>query len=270
MGIKNYISNAGIILTFPVIISAVMLLPANIQEGLKLNLQNPKFWEFLTSGFVHNSTSHYFDNLVAFIILILLQVILINKMKLQKGYSYLLFFTIVSFPIASSIVKILLYPSLMPMVKISCGSSGIISALVGFIPMVWIIYLSKTSKKNLCTFSFFGMILSFIVLSFVIAYFPYHKNILLTLIIIAVIVAFTVSYKKSIKHISLTIIREKNKLLLFYLLFLPLFFLSSPLLTFPLKLIQGNNSVDFFAHYIGFIYGFFISFVFFRLNNPNV
>jgi membrane associated rhomboid family serine protease len=267
VGIKKYVLNAGMLLIFPVIISAVMLLPGNIQEALKLNLQNPKFWQFLTSGFVHNSASHYFDNLVAFIILILLQIILINRLKLQKSYSWLLFFTIISFPIISSIVKILLYPSLMPMVKISCGSSGIVSSLAGFIPMVWIAYLSKASRKNLCTVSFFGMVLSYIVLSFVIAYFSYHRNLFLTLIIIAIIVVFTASYKKSIKYIARTIAGEKNRLMLFYLLLLLLFFLSSPLLTFPLRLIQGNNSVDFFAHYLGFIYGFFISFVFFRLNN---
>ncbi len=255
---------------FPVLITLVMFLPQAMQDAMKLNLRNPSWWQLLTSGFVHNSLSHYFDNLIAFLLLLLLQIIIVYKMNWKKEYFMLLFFTIISFPVVSSIVKLLWYPGIMPIVSVSCGSSGIISAMIGFIPVLWVAYISKISGKKLLGFSFFSTVLAYIVLSFAIIYFHYHRDIMLMLVIITMVCVFAFAYRDNLRHIYRAIIRESNIFMLFYLLFLLLFFLASPLLTFPLKLVQGNSSVDFFAHYLGFIYGFFISFVFFRQNNPNV
>jgi membrane associated rhomboid family serine protease len=256
---------------FPVLISAVMLLPAGIRDAMKLHIQDPSWWQFLTSGFVHNSFSHYLDNLIAFLILLLVQGIIVYRMRAQKAYAGLLFFTMLSFPIVSSIVKLVLYRGLLPIVRVSCGSSGIISAMIGFTPVLWLAYMSKAARKNLFSLAFFSAVLAYIVLSFVIIYFPYHRNLLLALVLVALIAVFAFAWRGSLKRACKTLLKERSLPMLFYLIFLPLFFLASPVLTFPLRLIQGDSSVDFFSHYIGFIYGFWISFVFFRMKTkPNL
>jgi len=40
-----------------------------------------------------------------------------------------------------------------------------------------------------------------------------------------------------------------------------------PIVLFPVNPIRANGMVDFFMHYIGFVYGVIISFIFFKIKS---
>lgn len=154
----------------------------------------------------------------------------------------------------------------MPMIKTSQGSSGLVSSILGFLPMLWIFYHSKKQKHNLITMNFFNLCGLYVALLFVSIYYPIHKNISYIFVVIASMVLIGFFNRKNFKPIFKGVLAESRENILFYFLMIlvPILFMVMPLLLFPVKIVQGNSLVDFFIHYIGLIYGLIISFIFLK------
>jgi membrane associated rhomboid family serine protease len=56
------------LLLLPIIATIIELLPIDFQNVLKLNVQNPSWWQFLTSAFTHQNFEHYFGNMISFLV----------------------------------------------------------------------------------------------------------------------------------------------------------------------------------------------------------
>lgn len=255
-----------LILILPILATFLMLLPDNIREQLKLNVHNPSWWQFLTSSFIHQDFTHLSSNVSLFLLLGFVQIMLIAKLGKQKRYFYLLYFTSVTFPILSSIVVSTWYPKLVPNILSSSGMSGIVSAMLGFLPTFWVIALSKIRNTKLLDVNFFNIILTYVATSLVFIYYPYHKNTLLLVGLPLLMAVFVFLYRKKIVEIAKgTIIQSKGNVIIYLLLlFYPIFFFVAPNGLFPTQLIQNGSFVDFLVHYFGIFYGFSVSFFFFR------
>ena len=255
-----------IFLTFPIFITFLMFLPVTSRELLSFHIYNVKIWQYFTHAFIHKNSSHLGHNLYAYFLFGIPLFIFANKIKEKKNLFLLFLFTLLTLPLISSILEILIYPRFLPMIKTSQGSSGIISAMIGFLPMFWIYYLSKKQKTDLMNSSFVALSSLWVLLLFAIIYYPIHKNLFFILLIAILILFSSFLYRKNFKLILRGILDESKDNVIFYFLttLLPAFFMLAPLLLFPSKIIQGDSLVDFFMHYISLFYGISISFVFLK------
>jgi len=254
-------------LAFPSFITLLMFLPLTIREPLSFHIYNPKWWQFFTHAFIHKDLGHLWHNLQGYFIFGVISLIFANNIKNKKDLFILFLFTLISLPIISSIIEILVYSRFIPMIKTFQGSSGLVSAILGFLPMLWVYHFSKEQRINLINMNFFNISILYIALLFVIIYYPIHKNILFILLVIGFILFFTFHYRKNFRLILKGVFKASKDNVIFYFLtiLLPVFFMVVPLLLFPVKIVQGNNLVDFFMHYISLLYGIVISFVFLKL-----
>lgn len=252
---------------FPIILFVIMLLPEVIRQNLTFSIYNPSWWQFFSHSFVHKDWGHFLNNLRGFIIFGLILSVFANKIKEKKLLFCLILTIIISLPILSSLIEFLVYPHFLPMIKTSQGASGIVSALLGVLPIIWIFYFAKKEKINFITTYYLNIIMLYVTCLFVFIYTGIHKKLLINLALLSLFVFFLFIYRKNFKLILKSIAEESRGNILFYFLlfFIPLFFILAPTILFPTNVIQGNSLVDFFMHYIGLVYGILVSFLFFKI-----
>jgi len=253
-----------LLIIFPIAITLIMLLPLWIREILQLNIKNPVWWQYLSQSFVHRNWKHLSSNLFGYFLFSLLGLVLANQCKEKKRFFRFLLFLIITLPILSSYLQIKLYPVLLswlPNLKHSAGSSGIVSALAGFLPIFWAVYFNKVNKKinlDIRTSCFF---LIYIALLFV---YIYSRRISpLCIVLFFLFFIFFLSLLLNFKEIFFEISKRSatNILRTFILIVSILFFIVTPIIIFPTidKMFRGGAFVDFFMHYIGIAYGVLVS-----------
>ena len=254
-----------VILSFPIFITILMFLPPNIIDSLSLHVDNPQWWQFFTSSFIHENLIHLLDNIQTYFIISFVLLIFANKTKNKKNFFTLFLFNLISLPLISSLIEVLIYPKFIPSIKTSQGSSVLISSMLGFFPMFWIYYFSKKQKNNTID-KFFNLSLSYLYLLIVVIYYQIHKNILLVSAFFFYFLFYCYFYRKDFKVFVKNIYEEsKNNIIFCFLtIFFLIFFMTAPLILFPLKFVKGNTVIDIFIHYIGLFYGIIISYVFFK------
>ena len=265
--VKKDISGRDIsfLLIFPIVITLIMLIQTTVQELLKLDIKNPYWWQFFTHSFVQNDWSHLINNLVGYFIYALLIFLLAIKCGEKRTYHRLFLFTILTLPFLGSWVQVKFYPLLfswLPNLKYSAGSSDILSALAGFMPIFWMIYLKKKNDNFSFNIYLFQVFILYIALLFVVTYtqkiFSY-----ISFFIFIIIFGLIYLYKKNFKFLVVAISREieDNVFSGFFVIIVPLFFFVTPFLVFPSPLLMLRNErfTDFFMHYIGLSYGLVIS-----------
>lgn len=256
-----------LLLIFPTIITILMLLPDSVRVAMMLNVKNPQWWQFFTSGFMHQDWTHLTNNLVWYFLLVFpLFFLIATKTNKKKYYFHFLIFIIITFPIISSFFVVRYYPGIFQNLIYSTGSSGIIAAFSGLIPSFWL--LSIANKEKLRIKRRFALIsIFYLIFSFLIIYFPIHRKLYLTLLIGILFVIFLFSYKKGLLSILIRIGFEERKNIIsaFISLFTIILFIFTPILFFPKITLLNNNGTltDFLVHYLGLAYGLIISFFFF-------
>lgn len=269
---------------FPILlliaITLVMFLPQNVQDSLRLHYHNPQWWELLTNAFVHSDWSHYWSNVSILIILVVLQLILVTLIKENKRYYIALLATIFIVPILSAIIE--LYYTWTGMtfyskMLTSCGSSGIVFALFGFIPVISLAYFSKLINKNMINrFSIipFTAILSYVLIGFLVTsyFFTHSASIaIISIFFIAIFIGLLiltlifqrVDYIKALKESFST---PKHPVSSFAWIMLILLFLILPWQILPNVFVVNGNFINFIAHFIGFMFGIIICYIAFNLN----
>lgn len=261
-----------IFLIFPAFITVLMLLPQAIRESLSFKVYEPSWWQFITHAFIHKDWSHLWNNLQGYLIFGLMLWLFSNRTGNKKDLLLLFALTLISLPIISSIIEFFLYPIFVPTIKTSLGSSGLISAMLGFFPTFWIYYFSKKYKQNLINTNFLNMCSGYGGLLLVIIYYPSHRNIPLLTLILAFIIVYSYRYRSNFKPLLKGILAEAENNIFFYFLTasMPLFFMVSPLLLFPVNIIQNGGGIDVVMHYLGLIYGIFLSFIYFENKLKNL
>jgi len=256
-----------LLLIFPTIITLLMLLPDSVRISMMLNVKNPQWWQFFTSGFMHQDWAHLTNNLVWYFLLVFPLFFLIATKTIKKKYYFQFFiFIIITFPIISSFFVVHYYPEIFPNLIHSTGSSGIIGAFSGLIPSFWL--LSIANKEKLRIKRRFALIsIFYLILSFLIIYFSIHRKLYLVFLIGILFLILLFSYRKGFLNILIKIgfEEQKNIISAFVSLFTIILFIFTPVLFFPKITLLNNNGTltDFLVHYLGIAYGLIISFYFF-------
>lgn len=255
--------------------TAAMWLPAGIMDALKLNVHGPSIWQFITSSFVHVDIEHYWNNMSVFTLLIVLQAVLIAKVKEGKRLFLLLLATLLIVPPVAASFELLYVFLKVPLYSVTtygCGSSAIVSAIFGFSPIVILAYGSKRTGKNLFTQTTFFLLAAYILFMFCAIYYPYHGETLLTgaagAILVVCLAATLWSAYKSRSLIMDTFsvaTRDYFKNIVYYsiIIILALLFLNAPFQLFPTNVVSGGSWVNFLSHFIGLVIGFSMGYNFF-------
>lgn len=255
-----------VFLAFPIFILLIMSLPSIFRESLLFEIYDPSWWQFITHAFIHENFNHLCHNLQGYFIFGFVLFVFANRIKEKKNLFLLFLFTLLSLPIISSIIEILIYPIFLNNIRTSQGSSGLVSAMVGFLPVLWIYYFSKKQKTKLINIDFFTVSILYVVFLFGIIYYQIHKNFLSILLVLLLMILFCFRYRKNFKLVFKGISEESKDNVIFYflLVLLPVLFMVAPLLLFPTEIIQEDSMmVDFLMHFIGLLYGIVVSFIFF-------
>lgn len=250
---------------FPILISAVMFLPESIQINLRLHLQNPSWWQFYTASFVHQGIDHFKGNITILISFLIVGFLLANAIGEKNRYKKLLYITLIVFPFVESIVSFFLYKK-VPIVKVTSGSSGLVSAILAFIPILIYKRLSRHTQTKILSHRVFVFLMFTFLTIFVAYYFVYIRifSILVFLVLFSISSFFFA--KNELKRMFFGIQFEaQDNLILTWLIITSI--IMSPivfLLLFPKQVISSTGFVGFLIHFLGFIFGLYTAFYFFR------
>jgi membrane associated rhomboid family serine protease len=252
------------LLLLPIIATIIELLPVDFQNVLKLNVQNPSWWQFLTSAFTHQSFKHYYGNIISFLIIAVVELLIVSKINMKRRYFYLLSATYVMFPIISSAYQVLYYPKLFPNMQVSCGASGIIAAMIGFMPMILMGYFSKEKGVKMVNLTLLLMSTFYTGIMLLITY-AFLSSIAQISILSTLILVLAYHYRNNFRYVIKAISDISRNFFLYLLLFLlALLFITIPLALFPLVIrLENGSGVNVIVHYIGVIFGIYLSYLFF-------
>ena len=247
------ISDIFIYFSLPIIITIIQLFDYlfNISEMLVLNIRSPLIWQFLTSSYTHLSLIHFFNNLNSYLIIGL--VLLIISSKINKKKELFVLFLIISFilPFIISLFHFLINPF---NVEIMAGSSGLVSAYLGLIPLFWSFLFFK-SNENIIKF----VLSCFFYVLFAFFFSYYNKIISLFFLLVSLIMLVYINFKE----IDFNNFNKLNYLdKTFFLFPVIFFFLSIHIYVFPSELLMNGAIIEYFSHLIGISIGLILSLIY--------
>lgn len=249
----------------PTIVTVIFFLGQNWNFGLEI--KNPAWWQIITSSYFHEKFSHFSGNLLSYTIFAFLGFSLASMVGKKRDYMKLLLMISIIIPIISSLVVLVFYPSLVPNMEKSFGLSGVDAALLGFIPVFLILYVSKILAKKMDTWNFFHLIIFYVAFLFIVTYFPYHQNLFLLTFSVVGLLIVGLNYRQNLVKIGRVILSEPKRNILYYVILVASFmvFILSNFILFPSTPIIEGALADFNIHFIGLIFGFIISYLFFNI-----
>lgn len=262
LNIKNTIQPIDLlaVLIIPLIISVIFLLPSQIQEILRLNIEHPNSISIFLSSYSHTDYSHYSNNLIPFLFIIILQLVIVAYIHNKKAFFRFLWSTALILPFVISSFKLWIYPILLSHIKVSQGLSGINAAIIGSTPFILFRYLfRKNAEYNTWIF---GFIISYSGLIISIEYWKYP---LIPIIMISVLILSLINIVRDRdKNLKLSKCIKDNSIVFSVALTLLLLYLIYPLILFPKNILRTDNVIDIVSHYIGFVYGTIAAYIIFK------
>jgi hypothetical protein len=149
--------------------------------------------------------------------------------------------------------------------QVSCGASGIIASMIGFMPMILMGYFSKERGIKMVNLSLLLMSTFYTGITLLITY-AFLNSIAQISILSALIIALAYHYRNNFRYAIKGIGDAPRRNFFLYLLLssLPMFFISVPLLLFPLVIqLENGSGVNVIVHYIGVVFGIYLSYLFF-------
>ncbi|MFW6024761.1 MAG: rhomboid family intramembrane serine protease [Candidatus Woesearchaeota archaeon] len=240
-------------LSLPILISIIQVSDYlfGISNYFVLNINDPSLWQFFTSSYTHLSLTHFFSNLSSYLIIGLILLVISNKIN-KKKVVFILFLVIsLILPFIISLFHFFFNPF---NVEIMAGSSGLICAYLGLIPLFWG-YLFLKSKRNL-----FKLIISlyfYVLFVFILRYY----NILVSLFFLSISLMIMIYF--DFKEFNFKKINDLNYFKKTLFLF-PIFFfiISIHFYVFPNNLVIDNAIIEYFSHFIGITFGQSLSFIY--------
>ncbi|MBP1929161.1 membrane associated rhomboid family serine protease [Methanolinea mesophila] len=250
-----------IIFILPLVWSIIFYnVPENVQTSLKLSVNNTQIWQYFTHSFVHNDLTHLQNNLETYFIAIIFGLIFALLSKNLKIFLILVLLSIFIFPPIWGILKVFFLNGLFPS-SYECGSSGVIAALLGIVPVFFILSFSKYTGKSLLFQEYFYFFLIYIVFFFQDTYKTMDISPFLMGIYIASLLALFIVIFFYIYHIRQAL--DSKKLFILTLFSLMLFLLIYTIFIgffFPQQLVSLGGRTAIETHYVGLVFGLFVSY----------
>jgi hypothetical protein len=250
---------------FPAIITLVELLctlSPPLRDALQLHYTGFHWWQFITCAFVHSGSGHYLNNVTSYLLLGAVALVLAAGLRNTRLFFVPFGIMAVAIPLLDAAFKVFLFPSIAPAffarLGTASGSSGIIAGLLGLLPLLWLLALSRLGGRDLLDSWSVYLVLSYAPFALVMAYQP---GLNLPTVTVAAVMAglAAVSWWKA-RYILLGMGRAAagNIVCWMAIALAPVLYLVLPFVLFPRDLVSGNTLVDFAGHYLGLVAGIVI------------
>ena len=244
------VSDLVLILSVPIFLSLIFLLPESIQNSLILDYGNYSIVNLWSSAYVHRGFNHFSNNLAAYCVLIgpiYLLFVLADERKLFR-YTFLSFLFILPFVIALSNIAALGSGT-------GAGFSGIGSAFFGLLPVSLFLFIHN--KVSEVIEPAHGVVL-FLIAAAIIAGTYSGVTAAAGILLFAVLITIYDTYQVGLDEVKEAAAGLTSMEGYFELVMIAgLLFLVSPVLLFPQDITQGDGAVNILSHYLGLLLGFF-------------
>jgi len=233
----------------------VFLLPANVQEFLKVRSDSWNLLSFWASMFVHSNFEHLLNNVTSFLFLGFIVFEMNRKSGREKEFLWSLIIAILVLPFIDNISFMLVAKFVIRQNVISCGLSTIVASLAGLIVPSLGIFLREplqNERNTLC------LLVSFMLLTASSIAIPYIGSGLYNLVVFVATFVFGVILIIYVGKISVKFAKQNQNArktilaasITVYVYFVFIFAL------FPSKITMPDGSiVNIFSHYVGVFYG---------------
>ena len=244
------VSDLVLILSVPIFLSLIFLLPESIQNSLILDYGNYSIVNLWSSAYVHRGFNHFSNNLAAYCVLIgpiYLLLVLADERKLFR-YTFLSFLFILPFVIALSNIAALGSGT-------GAGFSGIGSAFFGLLPVSLFLFIHNKVSEEIEPAH--GVVL-FLIAAAIIAGTYSGVTAAAGILLFAVLITIYDTYQVGLDEVKEAAAGLTSMEGYFELVMVAgLLFLVSPVLLFPQDITQGDGAVNILSHYLGLLLGFF-------------
>ncbi|MFC5280193.1 hypothetical protein ACFPM1_15730 [Halorubrum rubrum] len=244
------VSDLVLILSVPIFLSLIFLLPESIQNSLILDYGNYSIVNLWSSAYVHRGFNHFSNNLAAYCVLIgpiYLLLVLADERKLFR-YTFLSFLFILPFVIALSNIAALGSGT-------GAGFSGIGSAFFGLLPVSLFLFIHNKVSEEIEPAH--GVVL-FLIAAAIIAGTYSGVTAAAGILLFAVLITIYDTYQVGLDEVKEAAAGLTSMEGYFELVMIAgLLFLVSPVLLFPQDITQGDGAVNILSHYLGLLLGFF-------------
>ena len=247
----------------PFLLGFMYILPANIKNHFILLPSNPTILSVFFSNYVHQDLLHLLNNLLGYLSVIFL---LFNYETKKRTFYISSFLIFILLPFVSSFLIIYRFPNLPP----AMGFSAIVAGFIGYLIFPVFRYVKKFYYEK----SNYYLIFLILIINLVFVIFNLHASLhfkIFTLVLLAILLILN---RIVIYEVGKQIIQIFKNSLIFnnfhdignFIYYFSLFALSIIFLFFlpnliPSQVIVGNNIINTPSHYIGYIFGLFISII---------
>lgn len=247
---KIRIFDVALMLTVPIVLAVVQLLPASIQQSLILDYGNPSIFNLWSSAYVHRGFTHFSNNLVAYCLMgapTYLLLVLADERRLFR-YTFLSFLFVL--PPVIAVINITVFGH-----GTGAGFSGIGSAFVGLLPVALTLFIHNRISNKMDPSS--GVELFLVTTGIIMMiYVGVIKG--TSVILLSSFLAVFHIRRVGVDEVGRGMTQLMSMKGYFELvLFAVLLFLVSPKLLFPQEIAQDGQFVNIISHYTGLVIGFF-------------
>jgi hypothetical protein len=247
---------------FPAIITLVELLctlSPPLRDALQLHYTGYRGWQFITCAFVHSGSGHYLNNVTSYLLLGAVALVLAAELRDTRLFFVPFGVMVMVIPLVDAAFKVFLFPVIAPALftrlGTASGSSGIIAGLLGLLPLLWLLLLSRLGGRDLLDQWSVYLVLSYIPFTLVMAYQPGLN--MPTLVVTAVLAGLAAVSRWKARPILAGLRRAAGGNIITWMAvtLAPVLYLVLPFALFPRDLVSGNTFVDFVGHYLGLVMG---------------
>lgn len=129
-------------------------LPLHLRQAATLSTTTPTFTTLITSSYVHLSSSHFLDNLLAYLACGTLTCLLCHTLGRPTWYHRTFLALVTLGPLLSSILTLQLLRFVFPTLPIvTYGFSGVVAGFAGFLFVILFVLLRDTYDKWIASYS---------------------------------------------------------------------------------------------------------------------
>ncbi|MEM2250831.1 MAG: hypothetical protein QXU01_04475 [Candidatus Hadarchaeales archaeon] len=244
----------------PLLLFSIFILPLDLKEKyFILHSENPSIPSIFLANYTHSDLTHLSDNLVGYyFVMFPLFAITTGKEFFRK----MMLFLFILLPFILSFAYLLAFRS-----GSTQGFSGIVAGLYGY--FLFAVYLNLKDRQRIRKIDEFFPMFLFSLNAFIVVL--VHRIVFL-LIIIAVVCAFLgFLARKGMRNLFRWLCKSLKEASLFgriygsLILCLSLFVVFQLPLLLPAEIIVDGKVINILAHYLGYVFGFFVPFFTYRL-----
>lgn len=244
------VADVALMLTVPIVLTAVHLLPASIQQSFILEYHNPSAFNLWSAAYVHRGLAHFSGNLAGYCLYIIPSYLLFALADERRFFRYTFLCFVVILPPVLAAVNIAVLGS-----GTGAGFSGIASAFVGLLLVGVFIFIHNRVSQELGVSDAVAVLLVVFAGTALI-----YSGVLAAagIVVVACLLVLNDIRRLGVEEAQ-TVASDLWSMGNYFLLIVGAvaLFLLSPILLFPENVVQGGQPVNIFSHYAGLVLGFF-------------